>query len=69
MAQEVPRILKEDLRAKLEDPQVVVLDVRQEKDLKESDEKIQGARREDPNHVEKWMEQYPRGKTYALYCS
>ncbi len=69
MAQDVPRILKEELRAKLEDPKVEVMDVRQPKDLDQSDQKIQGARFRNPNETEKWMGQLGRDKTYVLYCA
>ncbi len=69
MAQDVPIILKEELRTKLEDPKVEVLDVRQPKDRDQSDQKIQNARLQDPNETEKWMSRLGRDKTCVLYCA
>lgn len=67
MGQEVPRMSKEELRERSR--QIEVLDVRSEKDWSKSGGKIPGARREDPHEVDRWMERYPREKTYALYCA
>lgn len=69
MAQKAPRMPKEELKEKLDDPQVEVIDVRQPKDKEQSDEKILGARLENPNEMDTWMRMRPEGKTYVLYCS
>lgn len=49
--------------------EVVILDVRSEKDWNESDSMIQGARRETPTEAYRWMEMYPKDQTYVLYCA
>jgi rhodanese-related sulfurtransferase len=67
MAEKVPRMSKEELRERLHE--VVVLDVRSEKDWNESDLKILGSRREIPAEENRWMELYPKGQTYVLYCA
>ena len=63
---EVPRMSKEELRERLNE--LVVLDIRSEKDWEKSDSKIRGAIRETPGEESRWSEKYPRNRTYALYC-
>lgn len=48
---EVPRITKEELRSMLGNPDVIILDVRQEQQWKNSERKIIAAVREDANDV------------------
>jgi rhodanese-related sulfurtransferase len=67
MSEKVPRMSKEELRERLHE--VVILDVRPEKDWNESDSMIQGARRETPTEAYRWMEMYPKDQTYVLYCA
>jgi rhodanese-related sulfurtransferase len=69
IAAEVPTITKEELRAKLGDPNVVVVDVRQPRDWKASDVKIKGAIRENPGDIAGWADRYPKDKTLVLYCA
>lgn len=64
---DVTRISKEELRERMS--QIVVLDVRSEKDWKKSDSKIRGAIRETPGEEGRWVEQYPLDRTYVLYCA
>jgi rhodanese-related sulfurtransferase len=66
MSEKVPRMSKEELRERLHE--VVILDVRAEKDWNESDVKIEGSRREKPTEEYRWMERYPKDQTYVLYC-
>lgn len=63
----VRRISTEDLNEMLDHPAVVILDVREKKDWDESEEMIEGAITEDPNHPEVWMGRYSRDLTYVLY--
>jgi rhodanese-related sulfurtransferase len=66
----VQRITKEELRALLNDPSVVVIDVRTEWSWKESDKKIRGAVREDPlADAKTWALKYPKEKKIVLYCA
>ena len=65
---DAPRITAEELKAKLGDPDVVVLDVRPPGQWERSDQKIAGAVREDHLDVEGWAGKYPHDKTLVLYC-
>jgi len=68
-AEEVPRITLEDLKAELGSPDLVVIDVRTDKDWKESDRKIAGAFREDSSTPQKWAGNYAKEKKIVLYCA
>ena len=65
----VPKMTKEELRAKLDDQNVVIVDVRLGKDWKASEEKIKGAIRADAKDVESLTTQYPKDKTLVFYCA
>jgi predicted sulfurtransferase len=67
---EAPKMTKEQLQTMLGKPDVIILDVRVDREWKESKSKIQGAIREDPwKGIESWAEKYPKDKTLVLYCS
>lgn len=68
-AETVPRISKEDLKAKLGSADVVIIDVRTDRDWESSDLKIKGAIRENPGIVDFWADNYPKDKTIVLYCA
>lgn len=68
-AEEAPRITKEDLRAMLGDPDLVILDVRLGTDWEAGKRKITGAIRQNPSEFESWANQYSRDKTLVLYCA
>ena len=63
----VKRISKESLKARLEDPTIVILDVRQPQDWNKSGIKIKGAIQENPNKFNDWYYRYPKTKTIVLY--
>ncbi len=65
----VPRMPKEELKALLGNPDLITIDVRLGKDWADSDVKIKGAIREDPEAVEAWVQKYPKDRTYVLYCA
>lgn len=65
----VPRMTIEDLSKKLGDADIVVLDVRAEKDWNKSDSKIKGAKRMLPGSVGEWAPGLDKSKTYVLYCA
>ena len=67
--QDVPRISKDELKAKLGSPGIVLIDVRTENDWKKSDEKITGAIRMDPETVDSWAATLPKDKEIILYCA
>jgi hypothetical protein len=64
-----PRMTIDELKARLGGADLVVIDVRAERDWKESDLKIAGAVREDPTAPDKWAGKYPVAKTVVLYCA
>lgn len=68
-AAEAPRMSTEQLKSMIEDPNVIVIDVRQDNDWAESNTKIKGAVRENPAQPTAWMNKYPKEKTLVFYCS
>ncbi len=68
-SQEPPKISKEELRTMLDNPNVLILDVRIEGEWRASEKKIQGAIRENPDEVKLWLDKYPKEKTLVFYCS
>ena len=69
LAAEAPRMEKEQLKAQLGNPDVVVLDVRAFTDWVMTKEKIKGAVRENPRDVGDWIGKYPKDRTIVLYCA
>ena len=66
---EAPRISKEQLKSRLGDKNIVVIDVRIGNDWEKSDSKIRGAVREDPEDAASWAKKYAKEKTIVLYCA
>ncbi len=64
---DVPRMTKDELRAMLDNPDLVVIDVRIQSNWADSDLKIKGAVREDPETFDSWANKYPKDKTLVLY--
>jgi hypothetical protein len=69
VANDVPRMTKEELKGLLGDPNVIVLDVRSDGDWNASELRIKGAIREDPTQKGTWFDKYPKNKTFVLYCA
>jgi predicted sulfurtransferase len=69
MSAEVPRISKEDLKTKLDDPGMIILDVRTNSDWKASEFKIKGAIRVSSENVDSWASKYAKDETLVLYCA
>jgi predicted sulfurtransferase len=65
----VEKMTKEELRAKLDSPDVVIVDVRKGQDWKASEEKIKGAVRVDPAQVGDLAAKYDKDKTLVFYCA
>ena len=65
---DVPLISKEELKAKLGSPNLVLLDIRSIVDWKLAKYKVVGARRVDLEQVEAWAEQLPKDQEIVLYC-
>ena len=66
---DVPTLTKDELKAMLDDPDVLVIDVRRAGDWKSSEFMIQKAVREDPGNVASLEKKYPKDKTLVLYCA
>lgn len=62
-------ITKEELRKELDDPNVVVLDVRTGRDWKSSEFKIKGALRANPSEFDSWIAQQSKEKRFVTYCA
>jgi rhodanese-related sulfurtransferase len=69
MSADVPRMTKDELKALLGNPDLVILDVRASSDWTASDLKIKGAVREEPHDIESWANKYSKDKTLVLYCA
>jgi len=68
-AGDMARMTQEELKGKLGDPEVIIVDVRTEGSWKASASKIRGAVREDPREIENWIKKFPKDKTLVFYCS
>ena len=68
-ADSVPRISTDELKSRLSDADLAVLDVRTDWDWNQSAEKIAGAKHVNSASVEEWAGSYPKGRTLVLYCS
>ena len=66
---EVPRMEPAELKDHLDDPDLVVIDVRLDSDLAGSSARIKGAVRESNGTVAQWAPNYPKDKTIVLYCA
>lgn len=64
---EVPRISIEQTKEMLDDPQVVIIDVRTAKTWWRSRTKILNAVREELGSLKKWANKYPKDKTLIFY--
>jgi rhodanese-related sulfurtransferase len=64
---DAPRMTKDELKAMLGNPDLVIIDVRYGKDWTDSDLKIKGAVRENPEAFESWAKKYPKDKTLVFY--
>jgi rhodanese-related sulfurtransferase len=68
-AVDVATVSKDQLKADRAKSTVQIIDVRTEGDWASSPWKIQGAVREDPSEVDKWMSKYSKDSTIVLYCA
>ncbi len=65
---DAPLITKEELKAKLGDPAVTVIDVRYKANWKKSNQKIARAVREEPNEISSWAGKYKKDQVLVFYC-
>lgn len=68
-ADDVPRMDKDELKAMLDNPDVVILDVRASSDWNRSEYKIRGAHRLDQGNADQVGTMYPKDKIIVAYCS
>lgn len=66
---DAPRMTKRALSAAMGKPDIIIIDVRHGGDWTDSDLKIKGAVREDPEAIESWVNKYPKDKTLVFYCA
>jgi hypothetical protein len=64
---EVPRLTIEELRPLIGTSDVIMIDVRVGDEWKKSNEKIQGAVREEPEKYNQWAVKYPKEKILVFY--
>ncbi len=65
----VTRMTKEELKAQLGNPDVVIIDVRLGRDWSYSNLKIKGAVRVEPRAVDSLTGEYGQDKTLIFYCA
>jgi hypothetical protein len=65
----VPRIAAEELKQKLGNKNVVIIDVRSDRTYWSSSKKIAGAKREVPGLVKQWAKKYTKDQTLIFYCT
>jgi len=65
---DVPRMTMEQLKARLGNADLTIVDVRIPKDYDNSPRKIKGAVRENPMDVNFWSP-YPKDREIVLYCA
>ncbi len=68
-AGEVQRISKEELKKMLDQPDLIILDVRIPSEWEQSAFKIKGAKRLEISAAEKGDFPYPKDKMIVLYCA
>lgn len=68
-SEDVPRITTEQLNDILDNPVLVLLDVRTKRDWGKSDKKIFGAVRVDSQDVNSWAADYSKDQKIVLYCA
>jgi rhodanese-related sulfurtransferase len=67
-AKEVPLVNKQTLKSWLNDPDLLIIDVRLGS-YDSSKKKIKGSVRKDPYNVRPWAATLPKNKKIVLYCS
>jgi hypothetical protein len=66
--EDIQRITKEELKTKMGDPSVGIIDVRYKPNWQKSNRLIAGALREEPMEVGSWIHKYPKDRMIVLYC-
>ncbi len=66
---EVALMTKDELKAMMDDPDLVILDVRKGKDWTSSEFKIKGAVHAKPKEYASWAGNHSKSKKFVLYCA
>ena len=66
---DVPLMTTDELKSMLDDPDILILDVRKGKDWKSSEFKIKGATYVKPESYDEWANKFPKSKKIVLYCA
>ncbi len=69
MATDVKIMEVDTLKGLIDDPELLVLDVRTGRDWSSSELKIKGARRAEPREIDKWSAGLDSKKVIVLYCA
>jgi hypothetical protein len=69
LAADVALMTTDELKAMIDNEDLVVLDVRRGKDWKSSEFKIKGALRADPGEFATWGQTYAKEQRLVLYCA
>ena len=67
--EDIPRMTRDELKGMMQNPDMVILDVRVGKDWDASEFKIKGAVRTDPAKLDAWKDKFGKEKTLVLYCA
>jgi rhodanese-related sulfurtransferase len=65
----ISRMTKEELKARLDDSSLVIVDARSSRNWDASDRKIKGAVRVEPRDASKLPEAYSKDQTLVFYCA
>jgi hypothetical protein len=65
----IGRMTKEELKARLDDPSLVIVDARSSRDWDASDRKIKGAVRVEPRDANQLPETYSKDQILVFYCA
>lgn len=69
VAASVPRISSDELKSRLGEANLVILDVRSNWDWGQSGRQIVGSERVNPAAAVQWADRYPKDKVIVLYCA
>ncbi|MBU1058523.1 MAG: hypothetical protein KJ804_09440 [Proteobacteria bacterium] len=69
LAGDVPTMSIEELKSRLDSPDLIILDVRSGRDWSASEFKIQGAIRAPGEQLAVWSKHYPKDNPLVLYCA
>ena len=68
MSDQTPRMSIDELKARLGDPELTIIDTRRASFLT-SEKMIAGATREEPDMTDLWAPKYDPGRHYVTYCA